>query len=88
MSERWSRGEDVIATDLDDEVVLLNPTTRAVFTLNLTGRVVWHRLASAASLDELVAVLVSEFAVDEVTAARDLRVLLDDLAAAGLVYAA
>ena len=88
MSERWSRDEDIIATDLDDEVVLLNPTTRAVFTLNPTGRAVWHRLASAASLDELVAVLVAEFAVDEATAARDVRVLLDDFAAAGLVHAA
>jgi hypothetical protein len=88
MSERWSRNDDVIATDLDDEVVLLNPATRAVFTLNLTGRALWHRLANSASIDELVATLVSTFAVDEVTAVRDVRAVLEDLAAAGLVQAA
>ena len=88
MSECWSRNDDVVATDLDDEIVLLNPATRAVFTLNPTGRAVWHRLADSASLDELVKVLVTEFAVDDVTAARDVRAVLEDLAAAGLVHTA
>ena len=88
MPERWIRDDDVIATDLDDELVLLNPATRAVYSVNGTGREMWNRLADPASVAELASALVARFAVDEATAARDVGVLLDELVTAGLVRAA
>ena len=87
MPELWSRNVDVIATDLDDELVLLNPATRAVFTLNDAGREIWMRLDDPATLDELVAVVVAAFAVDDATATHDVRRVLEELAVAGLVRA-
>jgi hypothetical protein len=88
MTDRWTRADDLIATDLDDELVLLNLSTRALFSLNATGRAVWIRLAAPATIAELVDAIVTTFAVDERVAARDIQSLLDKLAAAGLVRAA
>ena len=88
MPERWIRDDDVIATDLDDELVLLNPATRAVYSVNGTGREVWNRLADPASVAELASALVARFAVDEATATRDVGTLIDELVTAGLVRAA
>jgi len=88
MSERWIRNGDVIATDLDDEVVLLNPATRAVFTLNPTGRAIWNCIGDPSTVAEIVTELTTRFAVDEERARRDVRAVLDELAAAGLVRAA
>jgi PqqD family protein of HPr-rel-A system len=85
MAERWIRDNDVIATDLDDEIVLLNPATRAVFTLNPTGREIWNCIAGPATVAEIVTALTARFAVDEEKATRDVRAVLDDLAASGLV---
>jgi len=88
MTERWARNDDVIATDLGDELVLLDTATRAVFTVNGTGREVWNRLADPASIADLAEALVAHFRVDEATATRDVVTLLDALAAMGLVRAA
>lgn len=75
---------DVIATDLDNELVILNPATRALFTLNETGRVVWTGLVEDMSFDVIVANVVSEFAVDAEQARADITRLIDDLIAADL----
>ena len=75
---------DVIATDLDDELVILNPATRALFTLNETGRIVWTGIVAGTPLDAIVANVVSEFAVDPDQARTDITGLIDDLIAADL----
>lgn len=75
---------DVIATDLDNELVILNPATRALFTLNETGRVVWTGLVEDMSFDVIVANVVSEFTVDPEQARADITRLIDDLIAADL----
>ena len=41
MTRRWTRCDGVMATDLGDEIVVLNSKSRAMHTLNETGRVVW-----------------------------------------------
>ncbi len=78
---------DVIVTDLEDESVLLNPRTQAMFTLNATGRVVWNEL-EAKDLDEIAAELESQFEVDFDTAKTDAAQLLEALQKAGLVVEA
>jgi hypothetical protein len=88
VSEHWSRNDDVIATDLDTELVLLHPATRAVFTLNETGREIWMRLRDPVTIEDIVAVVVATFAVDDATATRDVGRVLFELAAAGLVRVA
>lgn len=83
---RWERDPEVLGTELHDEVVLLHPTTQAMFSLNATALVVWNTLAAPADLDHLVAAVTDAFAVDADTAADDVRGLLAELVAAGLVH--
>lgn len=83
MTERWSRRDGVMATDLGDEIVVLNSQSRAMHTLNETGRVVWTYAEDG--LDVMVEQLCTEFSVDADTARRDAAELLDELVAKGLL---
>ena len=80
----WERNPDVIVTDLDTELVLLDRATRAVFTLNKTGRVVWQQLERPCTLDAAVAAVTRAFEIDEATARDDVMALLGELVASDL----
>jgi hypothetical protein len=78
---------DVIETELPDELILLDPATREMFSLNATGRVAWRALAEGEGRSGAIARLARAFAVDEPTAGADVDALLARLASAGLVVA-
>lgn len=84
VTQTWLRNPDVIATDLDEELVLLHPSTRAVFTLNATGRTIWQQLAEPRDLATLLAAVTDEFEIDATTAGTDVTRLLGELTAADL----
>ena len=73
----------LIETDLERELVLLDPETRLMYSLNATGRVVWRALGE--SEDELAHRISARFAVGLEQALPDVRRLLADLARAGLI---
>jgi hypothetical protein len=75
---------EILVTDLEDELVLLNPRTQAMFTLNGTGRVVWQHLGKLPA-EEIAAKIVEQFEIDLSTAQQDTDNLLETLAAAGLL---
>jgi hypothetical protein len=41
----------VVETDLPEELILLDPATREMFSLNATGRIVWRALAERGETD-------------------------------------
>jgi hypothetical protein len=75
--------EDILVTDLQEELVLLNPDTQDIFTLNSSGRLLW--LALPASLEQLAAVLQTTYELDTTTAHHDAREVMDALVQAQLV---
>ena len=75
---------DVIATDLKEEVLLLDPRNGEMFVLNCTARSVWLSLPCA-SLARPAAALCAEFDVSESQARRDAARLLRELRSANLV---
>ena len=81
---RFARKAGVIPTDLQNEVVLLDPQTRLMFSLNATGRFAWQRLDDH-TVTELARALAREFDVPAEQAAADLDALLRELLEAGLV---
>lgn len=85
MPGRWERSRDVIATDLDDEVVLLEPATGALFSLNEVGRVIWNELATASSTAAIAVTVTGAFEIDEATAEADVNRLVAELVEVGLV---
>ena len=74
---------DVIETDLDDELILLDPKTQEMFSLNETGRRVWRALPAGA--EALVRDVVSAYDAAPEAVEADVRRLLDELLEAGLV---
>jgi hypothetical protein len=72
-----------MATDLGDEIVILNTESRAMHTLNETGRVVW--MFAEDGLDVTVEQLCTTFTIDADTARGDATELLGELVAKGLL---
>ncbi len=82
--ERYTPKPGLIATDLDTELILLDPESQEMFSLNPTGRVAWQCLGSQ-PLPAVVDRVVAAFQVDRATAEADVRALVRRLLEAGLI---
>jgi sensor domain CHASE-containing protein len=85
MTQIWTLKPGVIETDLDDELVLLDPKTQGMFSLNNTGRVIWHGLKNAESLETIAQKLEQQFTVTLEQAQTDASTLISELETAGLI---
>ncbi len=72
----------VIATDLGDELILLDPDRGEMFSLNGSGRSVWQALKCGA---DPVEALTGTFEVEEEVARAEANALILALVAAGLL---
>lgn len=85
---RFSPAEQVVLQEVEEAVILLDVANNQFYSLNPTGLILWRALTDGAqSIDDLVAVIVDEFVIDEATALRDVSALLDELVGSGLVDA-
>ena len=84
-SSRISLATTAISTTIPGEAVILDTASGRYFGLEAVGARVWTLLRNPTTLSAMIRTIMSEFDVDEVTCERDLRALLDDLAARGLV---
>jgi hypothetical protein len=78
------RAPDVIATDLQHEMILLDPRNGEMFALNETGRYLWLRLPVRSAV-ELAYDLEKDFDVDAECACGDVLMLMLSLKRAGLI---
>ena len=76
---------DVAAQRVQDEVVLVNLTTNAIYTLNRTGARAWELLEEGRSPSEIESALAEEFDVSRDEVASELHGLLDELVAKDLL---
>ena len=84
MAVTYTRAARVIETDLGNELVLLDPETQQMFSLNETGRCIWRALPASGEAS-LIDVLVSAYNVSREVAEADMRRLLAELLDAGLI---
>jgi hypothetical protein len=84
---RYARRTGVIETDLGAELILLDPATQEMFSLNDVGRLIWRSLDEE-PVDAIVDRVVGSFDVDHDTAGADVCALLRQLLDAGLAHAA
>lgn len=80
-----TRAEEVAFRVIDGEAVLLHLVNGVYYTLNEVGSMAWELCDGLTSSDAIVTAISEEYQVDADTARGDLRELLDDLAAEGLV---
>lgn len=84
MAASFHAGRDVIATPLEGELILLDPHTGQMFSLNETGRFVWDRLGTC-NTDQIVTQVAETFDVSRERAEADVRALMSGLLDAGLI---
>ena len=60
-------------------------TFQSMLKLNATGKLLWEKLTVGTTEETLVALLVSEYEIDEETATRDVRAFLDSLRHRGIL---
>lgn len=85
---KLSRNPDVIATDMDGDLVMMSIARGEYFGIGGAGPRVWEMLEKPTSLAALVAGLCAEFEVDEATCEADIRAFLAELQEHDLVMVA
>lgn len=76
---------DVLFSQVGDESVLLNVQSGVYYSLDRVGTVVWSGISGGESLGEIQAALERRFAAEIDVIWADLKALVSDLRANGLV---
>ena len=74
-----------VATSIPGETVILDPATGRYFGLDGVGAHVWELLQTPTSLGRMIETILEEYDVDNATCEHELRALLHELEAKGLV---
>ena len=84
-ARRAAKAASILHSEIDGELVLLDPHTNAYYGLNAVGSFIWSHLAAGETLDEVREGLVNAFDIDAATAWADLLRLVTELTAEGLL---
>ena len=84
----YKRAIDLMEAELGDELVALDPNAGECFGFNSVATSVWRQLGEPKSFEQLRDALLEEYQVEPEQCTDELRELLDDLSARGLVTTA
>lgn len=76
---------DLLASEFGDELIILNLRDGVYYGLEDVGARIWQLLQKPVSVPAIREALVTEFDVDSTRCERDVRTLLAELLAKGLV---
>ncbi|MCC6975523.1 MAG: PqqD family protein [Anaerolineae bacterium] len=76
---------DAVYSDIEDEVVILNPTNGEYYGLNPVGALVWKLAQSPVKVSAVRDAILDSFEVSPEECERDLLELLEDMAGQGLI---
>ena len=74
-----------ISSDLGGEAVILNLKTGVYHGLNEVGALIWTLIQEPKAVKDIKPILLQEYEVEDQQCDRDLKALLEDLLAAGLI---
>lgn len=86
--QKFRQVPNLLASAVDEEVVMANLATGKYFGLDPVGTRIWHLLAQPQTVGDLCAHLLTLFDVDAVTCRQEVQALLEALVAAKLVQEA
>lgn len=82
------RTSDVLASPVDDELVMMDIEQGAYFSLDRVGADIWARLAEPLTVADLCAQLQRQYNVDQATCEADVLAVLNEMASNGLLATA
>jgi coenzyme PQQ synthesis protein D (PqqD) len=85
MVRTYERNQSVEAAPLNEEAILLDPTTSKFFMLNRTSAFIWERLSRPTTAESLAKALSENFDNVPADALSDVVATLDDMLSMGLV---
>lgn len=87
ISESWvvKANEEQISSDLGGEAVILNLKTGVYHGLNEVGALIWTLIQEENTVKNIKQILLQEYEIEDQQCDRDLKALLEDLLAAGLI---
>ena len=71
--------------EVDGEIIALQHSSSEYLSTNGTGALLWKSLATGASREHLIGLIIREFGIDKGRATADTDAFLDALAAQGLL---
>ncbi len=80
----YRHNPSVVVTDLDDELVLLDPVSKQMFSLNTVGRLLWLELPKQ-GLEGTLEQITKSFAVSPEQARADAVTLIENLSKSKLL---
>ncbi|MBV0913039.1 PqqD family peptide modification chaperone [Anianabacter salinae] len=80
-----SRAEKVLATNLGDEIVMMDLESGAYFNMKDTALRIWDLIETPATLGALIDTLSTEYDVDRETCAKDVKTFIAELQGAEIV---
>jgi hypothetical protein len=85
LDSKISIPNDLLSTEVDNEMVLLNPASGKYYSLDDVGTRMWQLMAEHGQLKSVHQALLEEYTVDPEQLEHDLLDLTDKLAANGLL---
>jgi hypothetical protein len=76
---------EVIWRQLDDNAVLVSPSSGEVQVLNAVGTIIWRMLAKEQSITDIAAHLANNYQVSPIQAQQDVILFLQELHNRGLI---
>lgn len=76
---------DILQSEVEAGVALLDSSSNTYFVLNQTGASVWSELTTSKTLDELCEAVSRQFDVSSATCRNDVEGLLNAMASKGLI---
>jgi hypothetical protein len=80
-----SRVDDIVASDIDDEKVMMSVEKGRYYALDPVGSRVWELIEKPIKVSGLIEALLSNYDVDRKTCEHDVLAFLEDLRGDGLV---
>ncbi len=82
---KFFRKKDIVAANLEGEVVTMNLMTGKYYNLGKTGSVIWSMLEEPVTVDELVQKLMEKYQVSRNLCEKDVMDFLKTLLEEGLI---
>jgi hypothetical protein len=80
-----SQIEDIVASDIDDEKVMMSVEKGQYFGLEPVGSRVWELIEKPVKVSELIDALLGKYDVDRETCEKDVLAFLEELNEAGIL---
>jgi hypothetical protein len=85
LESRVSQIEDIVASDIDDEKVMMSVEKGQYYGLEPVGSRVWELIEKPIKVSELINALLGKYDVDRETCEKDVLAFLEELHEAGIL---